>query len=403
MKFLIITQYFPPEVGAAQTRLAATSRSLQQLGHSVEVVTAMPNYPHGVVASEYRGHFYHHEIFQGAIIHRFWLLTSQGKTLRRLLTYLSLMLTSLMGIFIIKKPDLVMVNSGPLFLGLTGFIYSRIFKVPMVFYVADLWPRSVEHLQGLGAQVFLKIALKLEAFIYENSKYVVAVTEGVREILLNEKNLPPEKVLFLPNGVDTEIFYPRSGSQNLIQKYQLQNKKSFIYAGNHGFAHALDTVIETAALLHDHPEIVFLMVGGGSDKERLKKLASEKKLSQIIFVDPVDPVLLADYIEVSFMGLIHVRNSPLALETRPAKMFPLMAMGKAVLYAGFGEGAALLESCQGGWVVPPENPKALKDMILELCQKDAEVNARGQNNLKFVKENMNFTKLVGDWLKTLKL
>ena len=68
MKFLIITQYFPPEVGAAQTRLAATSRSLQQLGHSVEVVTAMPNYPHGVVASEYQGHFYHHEIPIGRLL-----------------------------------------------------------------------------------------------------------------------------------------------------------------------------------------------------------------------------------------------------------------------------------------------------------------------------------------------
>ena len=123
----------------------------------------------------------------------------------------------------------------------------------------------------------------------------------------------------------------------------------------------------------------------------------------MIFIDPVDPVILADYIQISYMGLIHVRNSPLALETRPAKMFPLMAMGKAVLYAGFGEGADLLESCGGGWVVPPENPMALKNKILELLDQKSEVTARGQKNLQFVKEKMNFAKLVGDWLKTLKL
>ncbi len=403
MKFLIITQYFSPEVGAAQTRLAATSRALQQLGHSVEVVTAMPNYPHGQVDSNYQGSFYRPETFQGATVHRFWLWTSQGKAWGRLLTYLSLMVTACGGIFKVKKPDLVMVNSGPLFLGLTGFLYSRIFKVPMIFYVADLWPRSVEHLQGLGTKFFMKVALGLEAWIYKKSKYVVAVTEGVREILLNEKNLPPEKVLFLPNGVDTEVFHPRALCEKLIQKYQLQNKKAFIYAGNHGYAHALDTVIETAALLQDHPEVVFLLVGGGSEKDRLKKLAVDRKVSQVLFIDPVDPVILADYIQISFMGLIHVRNSPLALETRPAKMFPLMAMGKAILYAGFGEGVGLLESCGGGWVVPPENPRALKDKILEVLSQESEVLARGEKNLRFVQEKMNFSKLVGDWLETLKL
>ncbi len=403
MKFLIITQYFPPEVGAAQTRLAATSRALQQLGHSVEVVTAMPNYPQGRIDSSYQGLFYQSEKFQGATLHRFWLWTSQGKALGRLLTYLSLMVTACGGLFKIKKPDLVMVNSGPLFLGLTGFIFSRVFKVPMVFYVADLWPRSVEHLQGLGTKVFMKFALGLEAWIYKKSKYVVAVTEGVREILLSEKNLSAGKVLFLPNGVDTQVFHPRPISEKLIETLKLQNKKVFIYAGNHGYAHALDTVIETALLLQDHPEVVFLLVGGGSDKARLKKLAAEKKADQVIFIDPVDPVILADYIQISFMGLIHVRNSPLALETRPAKMFPLMAMGKAVLYAGFGEGACLLESCGGGWVVPPENPQALKDKILEILGQESEVAARGQRNLHFVQEKMNFSKLVGDWLETLKL
>ena len=403
MKFLIITQYFSPEVGAAQTRLAATSRALQQSGHSVEVVTAMPNYPQGRVDSSYQGSFYRFESIQGAVVHRFWLWTSQGKALGRLLTYLSLMITACGGIFKINKPDLVMVNSGPLFLGLTGFLYSRIFKVPMIFYVADLWPRSVEHLEGLGTKFFMKLALGLEAWIYKKSKYVVAVTEGVREILLKEKNLPAEKVLFLPNGVDTEIFHPRRPLEKLIQTLQLQNKKAFIYAGNHGYAHALETVIDAAALLQDHSEVVFLLVGGGSEKDRLKKLAMEKKLAQVLFIDPVDPVILADYIQISYMGLIHVRNSPLALETRPAKMFPLMAMGKAILFAGFGEGADLLKSCGGGWVLPPENPVALRDKILEVLSQESEVSARGQKNLHFVQEKMNFPKLVGDWLETLKL
>jgi colanic acid biosynthesis glycosyl transferase WcaI len=404
MKFLIITQYFPPEVGAAQTRLAATSAALQEHGHSVEVVTAMPNYPKGVIDDNYKGPFYLKEEYKGATVHRFWLMASLGKAWGRLAAYLSLMITALFGLSRVQKPDVVFVNSGPLFMGLTGFIYAQFFRVPMIFYVADLWPRSVEHLEGLGAaRILLKMALFLEAWVYHQSLYVVAVTEGVRDILIHEKKLPVDKVLFLPNGVDVEIFHPRPVKEELVEKYQLQGKKAFIYAGNHGFAHALDTVVEAADLLRSHPEVLILLVGGGSEKPRLQRLTESKGLENIIFVDPVDPAILADYIQMSYMGLIHIRNSPLALETRPAKMFPLMAMGKAILYAGHGEGGRLLTDCGGGWVIEPENPMTLKDKILELCAQPAEVERRGQKNLLFVKQNMSFSKLVGDWLKTVRI
>jgi glycosyltransferase involved in cell wall biosynthesis len=403
MKFLIITQYFPPEVGAAQTRLAATSKAMLDLGHEVDVVTAMPNYPMGEIFEGYRMKFSVSEDWQGVRVHRFWLWASQGKALSRLMTYLSLMVTALFGIPYVRKPDVVFVNSGPIFLGLTGAIYSAVFKVPMIFYVADLWPRSVEHLQGLGARGALKLALMFEAWIYRRSKYVVAVTEGVRDILLREKQLPAEKVLFLPNGVDTNIFHPRPAKTEIVEKYKLAGKKVFIYAGNHGFAHALESVVEAADLLRGHPEVVIMLVGGGSEKRKLKEIAASKGLENIIFVDPVAPEILADYIQVSDFGLIHVRNSPLAEETRPAKMFPLMAMAKPILYAGFGEGARMLEKVQGGWVVPPEKPEILKDKILEICKLDSQAKQAGENNLAFVKQELNFKTLVENWLKGVRL
>lgn len=403
MRFLMITQYFPPEVGAAQTRLAATAKSLVKAGHEVEVVTAMPNYPEGQIAEKYRGHFYLCELWQNLPVHRFWLWAAQGKAGGRLLAYLSLMVTCLAGLRKVQKPDVVFVNSGPLFLGFSGWMYSRFFGVPMIFYVADLWPRSVEHLQGLGARIFLKWALWLEAWIYSKSRYVVAVTEGVRQILISEKGLSEEKVLFLPNGVDTQIFYPRPPAEDLAKRLNLQGKKVFIYAGNHGYAHALECLIETADLLQAHPEVVLLLVGGGSEKSKLLTLAKEKKLKNVVFVDPVSPEVLADYLQISDVGLVHVRNSPLAEETRPAKMFPMMAMGKPILYAGFGEGARLLETVGGGWIVPPGNPQALAEEILKICQQDKVRLQKGQNNFEYVRQNLDFPKLVSDWLQKVRL
>ncbi len=403
MRFVIITQYYPPEVGAAQTRLAATSRALISLGHQVEVVTGMPNYPKGEIFSNYLWKFYAREERDSAVVHRFWLYASQGKAFSRLMTYLSLMVTSLIGISKIRTPDVIFVNSGPIFLGLTGAVYSWIFRKPMVFYVADLWPRSVQHLDalGAGARILLELALALESWIYRQSRYVVAVTEGVREILIKEKGLRPEKVMFLPNGVDTDIFSPRPVKEDLVQRYKLQGKKVFMYTGNHGYAHALETLVEAAHLLSSNKDIVIMLVGGGSEKKKLQDLATAKGVENLIFVDPVDPVILADYLQIADFGLIHVRNSPLAEETRPAKMFPMMAMGKPILYAGFGEGARLLEKVQGGWVIEPENPEALKDKILELLGATDAV-TKGQNNLRFVRENLNFMRLVSEWAQGLK-
>jgi glycosyltransferase involved in cell wall biosynthesis len=84
-------------------------------------------------------------------------------------------------------------------------------------------------------------------------------------------------------------------------------------------------------------------------------------------------------------------------------MFPLMAMAKPILYAGFGEGARMLEKVQGGWVVPPEKPEILKDKILEICKLDSQAKQAGENNLAFVKQELNFKTLVENWLKGVRL
>lgn len=401
MRILLLTQYFPPEAGAAPTRLGAMVKSLVKLGHEVEVVTALPNYPFGEILPPYQGRFYVKDEYQGCQVHRFWLVAGQGRTLLRILNYLTFAFTACFGIFKAKRPDLIFVNSGPLFVTLPAQLMSMWWRVPYVFNVSDLWPRSVEHLQGLGGRVFIWVALKLEFMSYKRALYVNAITEGVKEILLKEKNLPPSKVLFLPNGVDTEVFSPRPPDEELLKRLRLQGKKVVIYPGNHGYAHALEFVLQAAALVS--PDVCFLFVGGGSEKAKLQKMAEEMGLKNVIFHEPVAPERLADYIELADLGLIHVRNSPLAEETRPAKMFPMMAMAKPILYAGFGEGAGLLKKVGGGMIVAPENPKSLAEALQSMLMQPAQLRLWGQNNRHFVAESMEFSKLVSDWLRTLKI
>lgn len=401
MRFLILTQYFPPEVGAAQTRLAAVASELSKLGHEVEVLTCLPNYPTGVVAPGYRGKFYVKGEWNGIRVHHFWCYPSQGKTIKRLFNYLSFAATAFLGIFVCKKPDVVFVNSGPLFLSMPGWFCAKFWRAEMVFNVSDLWPRSVEHIQGLGGKIFIKFAEWLELWSYRQAEYVTAVTEGIRECLLNEKQVPAEKVLFLPNGVDTSMYEPR-GSQAIKQKLGLSDKFVAIYPGNHGYAHALDKVLMAAEILKSKdPAVHFVFVGGGSEKEKLQVFAQERNLPNVTFCDPVSPNELAGYIDSADLGLIHMRNSPLANETRPAKMFPLMAMKKPILYAGFGEGAELLKSHQGGVVIEPEKPEALAEALVAMRTNQSALAQMGERNREFVVTKLSFAKIVSDWVKSL--
>ncbi|MNT17554.1 putative glycosyl transferase [compost metagenome] len=159
-------------------------------------------------------------------------------------------------------------------------------------------------------------------------------------------------------------------------------------------------VLEAAEVLQNANDlsIQFLLVGGGSEKPRLQKEALEKNLKNVTFHDPVTPEMLVPLINLSDIGLVHVRNSPLASETRPAKMFPLMAMAKPVVFAGFGEGAELLEKLGAGVVTKVEDPADLIRGIKELIANPEMARTMGQKGEAFVHGKMSFAAITCDWL-----
>jgi glycosyltransferase involved in cell wall biosynthesis len=406
MKFLVLTQYFPPEVGAAQTRLAAMVREWKAQGHEVEILTALPNYPMGKIFPGFEGKFYDKAQWEGCTVHRFWLVAGTGKSILRLLNYLSFAFTACFGLFVCKKPDWIFVNSGPLFLSVPGFLLSRVWGIDFIFNVSDLWPRSVEHLAGsFAGKIFIKMALVLEGWSYRKAAFVNAITEGVKEVLLNEKQVPAEKLLYFPNGVDTVLFKKSPVDEALKASLGLSGKKIVMYPGNHGYAHALHRVLEAAEMLQNANDlsIQFFLVGGGSEKAKLVAQAQEKGLRNVTFHDPVSPELLVPLINISDIGLVHVRNSPLASETRPAKMFPLMAMAKPIVFAGFGEGAEMLEKLQAGVVTKVEDPVDLIRGIKKLISEPELAQKMGQNGEAFVNAKMSFAAITRDWLSEFNL
>ena len=383
-------------------RLAAMIRELRLQGHEVEVVTSLPNYPTGRVFPEYRGRFYVREVWEGVPVHRVWLYAAVGSGVKRMLNYASFTVTSLLGLLRARRPDYLFVESPPLFLSIPAFLRAAPQQIPIIFNVADLWPDSVKQLGLMGDGLVLRFAEALEAWSYRKAAYVNAVTEGIRRILIEQKGVPPNKVLFLPNGVDTWLFRPREPDQALARELGLQGKQVVLYSGTLGYAHGLEAALEAMRQLGDEmPQLHLVLIGGGSEQARLKQLIREWRFSNVTFFNPAPPEYVARLYSIAFAGLASLRRSPLFEATRSVKILAIMASGKPVIHSGAGEGARLVEEAEAGVVVPPEDPFALAEAIRKLVQNREWAASLGQNGRRYVERHLSWSVLVSDWLHQL--
>ncbi|MGH8283362.1 MAG: glycosyltransferase family 4 protein [Gammaproteobacteria bacterium] len=402
MRFLIVTQYFPPEIGAPQVRLAAVAKTLVERGHKVEVITGMPNYPTGKISVEYQRHFYMKEEWSGCRIQRIWLYAALGVGFRRMLNYLSFTFMVCVPLILARKSDVVLVESPPPFVMLPVVFFNLFWKAKLVLNVADLWPDSITQMGLMKEGIAVKIIRIFERWCYCRANYINAVTVGIRNSLIHGKNIPVEKVLFFPNGVDTVTFSPSEPDRKLASELGLDGKHVIVYAGTLGYAQglevALQAMIQVAGQL---PTAHLVLIGDGSEFTKLTRMAKELTLNNVSFLRPQPPEYVARLYSIALAGLASLKPLPLFKGARPSKIFPIMASGKPVIYSGAGEGACLIQEADAGMVVEPGDASALA-VAMEYIVRNPDVATKyGQNGRRFVERELSWTKIVDDWLVQL--
>ena len=399
MKFLFLVQYFPPEIGAAPVRLWQTAKSLIELGHQVEVITSVPNYPTGKIFPDYKGKFYCTEQLGAIKVHRVWTYPAIGAGINRMLNYISFFVTSLWCLFKVSKFEYIFVESPPPTLMIAAKVFSTSHKAKVILNLSDLWPDTPRLLGMMKPGVMLTLAEKLEVWCYSVADFISTVTEGLLSELRSKKGINKNKLLFLPNGVDLGLF----GSVTLDQEARDKITRGdfvFLYAGTHSLGASMETIIRSAQILRDE-KIKFLFVGDGPVKNDLIELSRSLGLNNCEFLDPVPPEKVALLYEASFAGVSSLRNSPLFEGTRPAKIFACMGAGRPIIYSGSGEGARLVEDAQAGLVVPPEDPIGLANAILGLTRNTEHARQLGRNGRKFVEDRFSWSVLVKAWIDDL--
>jgi len=398
MKILLLTQYYPPEKGAAPLRLYQMVTALRQRGHVLTVVTAFPNHLADRIFPGYRGRFFRREKDEAGVeIIRTWIVAARrGRKWQRILTYLSFMVSSLFGIWRAGPQDVLIVESPPLFLGLTARLATIRRRTPFVLNVADLWLDSAVEFGFLRNHRLIQFCRVLEKHLYRQAFRVSAQTQGLVKALL-AREVSEAKIIFLPNGVDTTLFRPRPPDAELRQELSLGEAFVVLYAGTMGYAHGLETVLQAARLLEERPDIVFLLVGDGAERPRLERKAIEMGLANVRFIDFQPPERLVRFYALAALTLSTLRRCELAAGVRPFKMFSALASGRPLLYAGTGEGAEIAERSGGSVVLEPENPKALAEAILEL-QADPDLCARmAERGREFVVQEFSWPIILERW------
>ena len=389
-----MSPYFPPEMGAPAARVHELARHWVRAGHKVTVLTGFPNQPTGVVPREYRSRMrrlVYREQVDGIHVVRTWLLPLPNrKAHERILNYTSFFLSSCLTGTFLHRPDVIIATSPQPLTGLTGWWLARIKRRPYVFEVRDLWPESLTGI-GMGTETALHIrSLRaLSRFLYRSCDQVVVVSSALKEVIVGKWSIRPDKVSLVENGVDIDLFTPDGDTDAVQQVLGVDDRFVVSYIGTLGLAHGLDVVLRAAAQLQRTlPEILFLFVGEGAEKERLVSQVQSEGLANVCFLPQQPRERVSALIRGSNVCLALLRKAEVFKTVIPTKVLEFMACGRPVVLGVDGEARRVLEEAQAGLFVEPENSTALAEAITRLYNSGQLRKALGDNGRRYIVENL---------------
>ena len=373
MRIAYVCHYFVPEPAAPAARVHEFARAWVQARHQVDVVTTFPNHPVGRIPREYQGRLRSTEWIDGIRVLRCWLYAVPNRGVgRRGLDHLSFMITAvLLGLPWLRPVDVVIASSPTLFSALSAWLMARIRGVPFVLEVRDLWPDAIVDLRLMRRGSFtVRVLEELARFLYGQAARVVVVTNAFGDRLAAQ-GVARSKLAVIPNGADTHFFAPASDGHEVRAAMGLDGRFVVAYVGSHGLSHGLGAVLDAAAA---RPEVTFLLVGDGADRERLLAERDRRQLRNVIMRPSVSKSEVPAMYAAADACLVPLRDVPIFETFVPSKLFEVLAAGRPVIGAVRGEARDILNRSGGALVVDPERGDQLAQAIDRL-QSDADLRA----------------------------
>lgn len=391
MHVFLITQYFPPEIGAAASRWGDYTQIMLKQGHSVTVLCETPNYPTGKVFKGYQKKFFFEEKLSRKfkIIRSGVIVNDRSTSIKKLLHYISFAISAIINTRLVKKYDIIIISSPPLFVGIIGLFLKKIKNQNFWIDIRDLWPESIASLVSGKRSMFYYFGKKLESSLYKNAEGIIMPVPGFRKYFDNHKMLKNKLKVELKNGISNSLF-----AEIKQNKTQIDKNFTVIYSGNFGLAQGLESLINSAEILKDYP-INFIMIGDGVTKKEIVGLAKGKKLKNISFSKPVKRKKLISIIKKSSLCLVPLKKDKLFETALPSKMFEYMACSRPVI-CNEGDAGKIINNINAGRAIKPEDPDLISSAILYYFNNKKKVHEHGENGYNYVKSSMIKEKLLNN-------
>ncbi len=369
-EILIISNYYPPEKGAAANRIEQLALKLFQNNYKVSVVCPLGNYPKGELFPEYKGKFSVTENRDNITVKRLWIFPSVSKNLLvRILSVLSFSLSLFFYLLFKKTPKKVIVQSPPLLLSFLSVFVLSLKNKKIILNISDLWPLAAIELKALKEHSFShKFSLWLERFIYKKSTLILGQSN---EIITHVRTIVPSKKCFLYRN------FPDHKVDNLELKTEQNQPVKIFYAGLLGIAQGVFELCEKIDLKGLNVELHIF--GDGAEKKQIETLLLSANEPKIFFHGMLDRNELHKKIMSFDIAVVPLKTR--IYGSVPSKIFEYGALGFPILYFGGGEGETIVFENQMGWVANVGNYEELNSKIKEISN-------LSKNELDLLKKNI---------------
>jgi glycosyltransferase involved in cell wall biosynthesis len=408
MRILVIYQHYLAAGEPGGLRYNEFARMWSEAGHQVTVIAGTVNYATGEQRPEYRGKFVSRDADGPVQVLRAHVPSAYHKgTLGRMWAFAGFTLSASAATFLAEPPDVVIASSPPLVASIPGWVASRFRRpggrVPLIVEIRDLWPESAITTGVLRKESSLaKFLYRLEAWSYRAASKITVLTPAFRDDLLKRGLVNDEKVWFVPNGADIDLYRPAERHNRFRAKQAWGDRFVALYAGAHGRANALHQLIDAAMALRHRPDILIACVGDGPFRAELEQATRQKQLANLQFLGPFSKSEMPLIISACDAGLAVLQNNPTFRTVYPNKVFDYMSCARPVVLAIDGVIRDLIcDQAQAGLFAMPEDGTAIAQALIQLADDPGGTARLGQNGRHWVERHASREALANVYLSAL--
>lgn len=401
MKILIVSQYFWPE----SFRINDVAAGLAERGHEVRVLTGLPNYPGGRLFDGYSWRGPYRDAMGNVPIARVPLLPrGAGGGLRLALNYASFALSGAIGSLWTARPrpDAILVyEPSPVTVGIPALALKALSGAPLLFWVQDLWPQTLEAVGAVRSRAVLGMVERLVRFIYRRSDRVLVQSRAFADEV-RRQGAAEDRIVYLPNTA--EAFYrPCDLPADAPERGELPEGFRVMFAGNIGEAQDFPTLLAAAELTRDDPGIQWVVFGDGRSRPWVEQQVAARGLGATFHMLGRRPAeQMPRYFALADGLLVTLRRDPVLGLTIPSKVQSYFACGRPIVAGLEGEGARVVAEAGAGFVAAPEDPVALAQCVRRLCRlAPAEREAMGRRGLGYFAQHFERERILDRLEQTL--